>query len=100
MEFLSRDQIISELQRNFQTYIDKYGIDNIGIFEEEGQYDRYYIGYTATKDGKTYHIHTPFVKNNLGDLAPIKNQWTVESDEPQKEDLSGYGSLDNAFREI
>jgi hypothetical protein len=89
MEFLSREQIINDLQQSFQPYIEKFGIEDIGIFEEEGQDDRYYIGYTAKKEGKTYHIHTPFIKNNDGGLAPIKNEWTVESDEPQEKDLRG-----------
>lgn len=100
MEFLSREQIINDLQQSFQPYIEKFGIEDIGIFEEEGQDDRYYIGYTAKKEGKTYHIHTPFIKNNNGGLAPIKNEWTVESDEPQEKDLRGYNDLESAFREI
>lgn len=100
MEYLSREQILNELQQSFQTYIDQYNIDNIGIFEEEGQDDRYYIGYTISKGGKTYHIHSPYTKNSQGELSPIQNEWTVESDEPQKEDLRGYDNLESVFRDI
>jgi hypothetical protein len=100
MKFLSRDHIIHELQESLETYIEKFGVENIGIFEEEGEDDRYYIGYTATKNGKTYHIHTPFRKNNSGELTPIENEWTIEPDDPEGNDLRGYEDLESAFREI
>ena len=100
MEFLSRKQIIKELQQSFQSYIEKYNLDGIGIFEEEGQENRYFLGYTAEKEGKTYHLHIPYVKNNIGDLAPIKTEWTVETDDPQDDDYGGYKDLESAFRQI
>ncbi|MGP7819449.1 DUF5634 family protein [Niallia sp. 01092] len=100
MEFLSREQIINELQQSFEIYINKFGIENIGIFEEEGQADQYYIGYTVKKDGKTYHIHIPYIKNNTGGLSPIKKEWTVETDDPKEEDVRGYNDLESVFREI
>ncbi|MET3696415.1 hypothetical protein SAMN05877753_103341 [Bacillus oleivorans] len=100
MDFLPREQIIRDLQQSFQMYINQYGIEDIGIFEEEGEDDRFYLGYTVRKDGKTYHIHTPYMKNNNGELAVIHEDWTVETDEPQREDLSGYPDLDSVFREI
>ena len=100
MEFLSREQIINELQQSFQNYITQYNIDDIGIFEEEGQNNRYYIGYTVNKGGKTYHIHSPYLKNSQGELSPVENQWTVETDHPQTEDLKGYHDLESVFREI
>ncbi|QED48060.1 DUF5634 family protein [Cytobacillus dafuensis] len=100
MEFLTREQIINDLQKPFQSYLDRFGIEDIGIFEEEGQGDIYYMGYTVKKDGKTYHIHCPFKKNNNGGLTPMKNEWTVETDEPQKEDLEGYHDIESVFREI
>lgn len=100
MEYLSREQLINNMQKSFESFINQYGIDDIGIFEEEGQDDLYYMGYTIKKDGKTYHIHRPFRKNNNGGLAAIENEWTIEPDEPEKTDLKGYHSLDSAFREI
>jgi hypothetical protein len=100
MESLPREQHITNMQKSFQTYINQYGIDDIGIFEEEGQDDLYYLGYTVKKDGKTYHIHSPYRKDIHGDLSPIENEWTIEPDEPQKTDLKGFHSLDSAFRNI
>jgi hypothetical protein len=100
MDFLPREQIINALQEPLQSYISKYGIDDIGIFEEEGQDNQYYMGYTVKKEGKTYHIHSPYTKNDNGGLAPIKNEWTVETDEPQKDDRRGFNDLDQAFRVI
>ena len=100
MEFLSRKQIINELQQPFQSYLEKFDLEGISIFEEEGQEDHYYLGYTVKKSGEIYHIHTPYKKNNNGELAPIKNEWTIETDEPQKDDLRGYPDLESAFREM
>lgn len=100
MEYFNREEIINGLQQPLQTYINKYGIDDIGIFEEEGRDDQYYIGYTASKGGKTYHIHAPYKKNPDGRLAPVKNEWTVETDEPNGEERHGYQDVESAFREI
>lgn len=100
MEFLPRDQIMNELKQAFPSYIDKFGIDAIGIFEEEGPDDKYYLGYTVTKQGKTYHIHTPYIKNNTGDLASLEEEWTIETDDPEKNDHHGYSDLESIFREI
>lgn len=100
MDFLPREQIINTLKEPLQSYISKYGIDDIGIFEEEGQDSQYYMGYTVKKAGKTYHIHSPYIKNSSGGLAPAKIEWTVETDEPQGEDRKGYNNLNQAFLEI
>jgi hypothetical protein len=100
MDFLSREQIINELQDTFQPFINKYGIEDIGIFEEEGQDNHYYLGYTVRKEGKTYHIHSPYLKNNHGGLSPERKEWTIESDEPDRKDLKGFKGLEDALREI
>lgn len=60
MDISSREEILNDLQRSFQTYMNQFNLDDIGIFEEQGQGNTYYIGYTVKKDGKTYHIHTPY----------------------------------------
>jgi hypothetical protein len=62
VDYLSREQIMNVLQQSFQPCLNKYGIEDIGIFEEEGQDNRYYLGYTTRKDGKTHHIHLLFKK--------------------------------------
>ncbi|KOP82855.1 DUF5634 family protein [Cytobacillus solani] len=100
MESLSREQLINNMQKSFQMYINQYGLDDIGVFEEEGQDDLYYFGYTIKKDGKTHHIHSPYRKDTHGGLSPIINEWTIESDEPQKTDLKGYHSLESAFLDL
>lgn len=100
MKFLPRDQIINNLKQAFPSFIDNFSFDAIGIFEEEGQEDKYYFGYTVTKQGKVYHIHTPYIKNNRGDLAPLEDEWTVETDDPEKNDQRGYANLESVFREI
>jgi hypothetical protein len=100
VEYLSREQITNELQQSFQPFLNKYQIEGISIFEEEGQDDRYYLGYTTRKDGKTHHIHLPFQKDRDGGLAPIDNKWTVESDNPMEKDLTEFVDLDDVFREI
>jgi Family of unknown function (DUF5634) len=100
VDYLSREQIMNELQQSFQPYLNMYGIENIGIFEEEGQDNRYYLGYTTRKDGQTHHIHLPFQKNNDGGLSPMDSKWTVESDNPLEKDLKEFEDLDHVFREI
>ncbi|KAB2336323.1 hypothetical protein F7731_12620 [Cytobacillus depressus] len=100
MEFLPREQRIRELQQPFQSYLDKYGIDDIGIFEEHGEGNHYYLGYTVNKGGKTYHIHSPYIKNDHGELATEKDEWTLESDDPNKKDQRGYDNLESVLRDI
>lgn len=100
MQFLSREDIINDLQQSFQNYIDKYGLDDIGIYEEEGPGNQYFIGFTAKKAGRTYHIHAPFIKNQNGELSPSQSDWTIETDEPEGEDYHGFHDPESAFSEI
>lgn len=100
MDFLTREQIINELQHSFQPFIDKYDIEDIGVFEEEGQGNHYYLGYTVRKDGRILHIHSPYLKNDDGALTPEKKEWTIEYDEPMEKDLKGFKDIEDAFREI
>ncbi|MCM3090456.1 MULTISPECIES: DUF5634 family protein [unclassified Cytobacillus] len=100
MDFLSREQVIRELQEPFQSYLDKYGIDDIGVYEEEGQDQYYYMGYTLKKAGKTYHVHSPFLKDENGGLTPAGNEWIIESDEPDRADSRGFTSVEQALQEL
>lgn len=100
MDFLPREQILRELQHASNEYMEKYNLNDIGIFEEQGQDKQYYLGYTVKKGDKAYHIHTPFLKNDRGELAPASKDWVLESDDPQKEDLRGYPDLESVLREI
>lgn len=100
MESMPREQIIHSLQELFQSCMEKYDLDEIGIFEEEGQDDIYYMGYTVNKDGQTYHIHSTFRKDGNNSLIPLNQLWSIETDEPNGEDLTGYPDVESAFREI
>lgn len=100
MDFTNREEIIRDLQQSFQPLITKYGIEDIGVFEEQGQKDLYHMGYTIRKEGKTYMVHTPYIKNEEGQLAHGNDEWTIETDEPNTEDISGFKKLDEALRSI
>jgi hypothetical protein len=100
MAFLSREQLINELQTAFPSLMEEYNLEDIGIFEEEGQKDEYYLGYTVRKDGKAYMLHLPYKKDHDGGLEPSSNQWTIESDDPDTVDTTGYDSMDSALRGI
>lgn len=100
MEYTNRDEVIKDLQQAFQPLMDKYEIEDIGVFEEQGQKNQYHIGYTIRKEGKTYMVHTPYLKNENGQLTPSNDEWTVETDEPNLEDRSGYKGIDEALRSL
>ncbi|TYS14469.1 hypothetical protein FZC78_18445 [Rossellomorea vietnamensis] len=100
MAFISREQLINELQTAFPSLLEEYGLENIGIFEEEGQKDQYYLGYTVKKDGNAYMIHLPYKKDHDGGLEPASDQWTIESDAPESADTTGFDSMEAALREI
>jgi hypothetical protein len=100
MDFLPREQILRELQHASHEYMEKYKLDDIGIFEEQGQGDHYHVGYNVKKGDKAYHIHTSFRKNDHGELAPAEQAWVLESDDPQGDDKKGYPDLESVLREI
>ncbi|WP_077625162.1 DUF5634 family protein [Sediminibacillus massiliensis] len=100
MEYIPREQLISDLQDSFKPIMEKYHVDDIGVFEEEGQDDYYYAGYTVRKNGKVYMVHLPFRKNEQGHLAPAKEKWTVETDDADDRDMSGHDNLDDVFQEL
>ncbi|HZH58551.1 MAG TPA: DUF5634 family protein [Metabacillus sp.] len=100
MEYTTRDKVIRDLQQAFQPLMDKYEIEDIGVFEEQGQNNQYHMGYTIRKEGKTYMVHTPYLKNENGQLKPGNDEWTVETDEPNSKDLSGFKEIDDALRSL
>ncbi|WP_226669878.1 DUF5634 family protein [Metabacillus litoralis] len=100
MEINNRESVIHELQHSFSPLMNKYGIEDIGVFEEEGQKDLYHIGYTIRKDGKSFMVHTPYIKKEDGHLEPGNQEWTIETDDPNHEDVSGFKDLDEALRSI
>jgi hypothetical protein len=98
MKFNSREDILQNLQASFQTMMDKYDLDDIGIYEEEGPENRYFIGYTVRTDGKVYMINGPYVKNEKEELAVQEETWTIQTDEG--EESEGYKNLEEVFLHI
>lgn len=97
MEFLTREAIMSNMTNSLTKMLHNYQLEDVGVFEEEGEDDRYYIGYTIRKDGKVFMIHQPFLKNVEGQFAPLDNEWVIESEEV---DWHGFDSLDDVFNHI
>lgn len=97
MEFVPRSVIIKELIDTLQPIMDIYNLDQVGIFEEEGEGNQYYMGYTVNKDDHMIVLHMPFVKNERGELALQKQEWTVRVNGKEQ---SGYHSLDEAWADI
>lgn len=50
-----------------------------------------------TKDDEMITIHMPFVKNERGELALEKQEWTVRKDGREKK---GFHSLQEAMEEV
>ncbi|WP_053218254.1 DUF5634 family protein [Virgibacillus senegalensis] len=100
MDNVTIDQIRGDLQDSFRPLMEKYNIDDIGTFEEEGAEDDYYIGYTVRKNGRIYMVHMPFKKTGEGQLALAKQEWTVETDDPTDEDISGFPTIDAVFEHL
>lgn len=97
MDFLSREKIIQGLINAMPSIMDKYNLDDIGVYEEEGEGDKYYMGYTIRKNGKVYMINTTYVKNEEKKLAQLHNEWTIQQEEGESK---GYQSLENVFDKI
>jgi hypothetical protein len=100
VESMTREQILADLQRSFEGYLNEYGADSIGTYEEPGQGGRYYFGCTVKKDDRTFHIHTPFAQQEDGSFTALGNGWTAETDDPKLQDKRGYGDLESALKEI
>ncbi|WP_027409106.1 DUF5634 family protein [Anoxybacteroides tepidamans] len=97
MEFVPRSAIIHEFIDTLEPMMDVYGLDQVGIFEEEGNGDTYYIGYTINKDDDMIILHMPFVKNERGELALEKEEWTIRADGKEEK---GYHSLQEAMEKV
>lgn len=93
MEFTTREKIIDQIENNFSKLMTSFNLDEIGIFEEEGPENKYFLGYTVKKNDISYMIHQPYKKSTEGELAPLEEQWTIETDEPNYEDKHGYKDI-------
>lgn len=97
MEYLSREAILNEMNETLRPIMDKYNVEDIGIFEEQGEGNHYYIGYTVRKNGEVFMTHTPYVINEDRLLRPEKQEWVIETDDG---DRRGFSSLEEVFEEI
>ncbi|WP_179295638.1 DUF5634 family protein [Bacillus sp. FJAT-45350] len=97
MDFISRETIVAEMNESMQSLLDKYSLDDIGVFEEQGEGDTYYLGYTIRKNGEIYMIHKPFKKNDENQLLIEKQEWIIETDDG---DTGGFTNLDEVFATI
>ncbi len=94
MDYFQRETIINEMNESLPDLLAKYGLDDIGIFEEEGEGNTYFLGYTVRKSGEVYMIHQAFTKNQHGELASTESSWVIESEDG---DTRGYRNLDEVF---
>jgi hypothetical protein len=97
MTFLTREEIVGNLQHSMQSLMNQYDVEEIGVYEEEGAGDLYYMGYTIRKNGKVYMINTPYVKNDQNKLSQNSHVWTIQQEEGE---TKGYQSLDDVFNKI
>ncbi|MCA1029736.1 DUF5634 family protein [Bacillus timonensis] len=97
MTFESRNDILQSMIESLHPLLDQYDLDDIGIYEEEGEGDEYYMGYTFRKNGKVFMINMPYVKNRHGELAPKQQEWTIQEKEGE---AKGFQSLDEAFHTV
>ncbi|MCD8508641.1 MAG: DUF5634 family protein [Bacillus sp. (in: Bacteria)] len=97
MEHLSRDTILTGMTDTFEGKMEQYDLDEIGIFEEQGEGDLYYIGYRVKKGDNVYMIHQAYHKSEDGLVIPGQDHWVIES---EAGDNGVFGTLDEAFQEI
>lgn len=97
MEYVNRELLISEMTRMFQDLMEDYDLEEIGVYEEEGEGSRCYLGFTVRKDGHVYMINNPYIKNSRGEVAPEGHEWTIQSETGESK---GYSSLNDVFNEI
>lgn len=97
MQFLKREERMNEMLHSLEPLLEQYQLDEIGIYEEEGVNDLYYMGYTVKKGEHVYMIHQPYVKNEKEELALQEPQWTIQSEQKESK---GYSSLEDVLTQI
>ncbi|MFD1738778.1 DUF5634 family protein [Bacillus salitolerans] len=98
MNFTPREEIMNYFVHSLESVMDKYDLDDIGIYEEEGAGSHYYMGYTVRKGDKVYMINQPYVKNDQKHLAIEHEEWTIQSDDGKE--VKGIATLDEVFHQI
>ncbi|MBL5772457.1 DUF5634 family protein [Bacillus sporothermodurans] len=97
MDYLNREILINQMNAQLKELMDHYQLEDIGIYEEEGAGDDYYLGYTVRKNGEVYMINMPYMKDAYGNLGLKNRDWTIQSDEGEKK---GFHNLDEVFDHI
>ncbi|WP_078556254.1 DUF5634 family protein [Bacillus alkalicellulosilyticus] len=97
MTYESREAIIGSMSNKLDMILNTYELEEIGIFEEQGEGNEYYIGYTLRKDDEMYMIHTPYEKNGEGLLQPKKQEWTIELNDSE---IHGISSFEEAMKKL
>ncbi len=95
---MTRDELRTYYTNTFETVMDQYDLEDIGVYEEEGPEQLYFMGYTIRKDGKVYHVHLPYEKRENGNLEVNKKEWTIQTDDGDEK--KGLHSLDDVFSSI
>ncbi|MBM7646628.1 hypothetical protein JOD45_002860 [Scopulibacillus daqui] len=98
MEYVTRETILKHMSRDLENVMNRYDVDDVGIYEEQGEGDHYYIGYTVRKDGKVYMINMPFVKDDENKLAVAEQSWTIQGENGNEQ--KGFKTLDEVFDAI
>ncbi|WP_102347150.1 DUF5634 family protein [Bacillus sp. Marseille-P3661] len=97
MEYKNRESILDEMQKSLQPLMQQYDLDSIGIYEEQGEDENYYIGYSIEKKDNFFIINLPYVKNEQGNLAVKDTNWTIQLDDHEEKNIK---SLDEVFNRI
>lgn len=97
MEYINYEELKSDMNHHLQDLMTKYDLEDIGIYEEEGAGDTYYMGYTVRKDGKIYMVNMPYKKDCNGGLAIEHQEWTIQQEAGESK---GFHSLEEVFSHI
>ncbi|GAB1771966.1 DUF5634 family protein [Priestia megaterium] len=97
MEYVKREAAINELTHHMDDMLNKYNLQGVSVYEEEGEGNHYYLGYTVKKNDQVFMLNRPYLKDKDGKLAVEKQEWTVQGNEGE---TNGYTSLEDAFQKI
>lgn len=98
MDFIKREEFLHMMNETLGPIMETYNLEDVGIYEEQGAGDTYYLGYTVRKDGKIYMVNTSCAKNDHGELAVKEYEWTIQTDEGNEK--KGFHTLKDVFEEI
>jgi len=97
LNYIPYEQLKNDMTHQLKELMTKYDLEDIGIYEEEGTGDTFYLGYTIRKDGRIYMVNMPYKKDHHGRLALEHQDWTIQEEEGESK---GYQSLEEVFSHI